>query len=367
VLGLIAANVRRRRARTFLTAAGIAVGVAAIVALLALSTGLNQTAGQLVHLGRADLGLFQRDAADPTSSVLPLSLLSRVKAQPEVSDASPIQLVVNAVPRAPSAIVLGVDPNGFVARLLVITAGHPPSGGRVALGDLLARQLHVAPGGTIRIGGRTFAVAGVYHSGIAEQDTGVITVLSDAQALAGRTSEEATTFAVRANPKTNASQARTELTRAFPNLLAISDPSEAVRAGANSVLISNAVLLIVVLALIIGALAVANTMLAAVLERRRELALLATIGWSARQIGGLVLGEALAVSVLGTAAGLLLGLAASKLLPGALGLGAFITPALTAWGLGRASLIGIAIGAIGAIYPIWRVTRMRSAVALSLT
>jgi putative ABC transport system permease protein len=367
VLALIAANAQRRRARTFLTAAGISVGVAAIVALLALSTGLNQTAGQLVHLGRADLGLFQRDAADPTSSVLPVSLLNRVRAQPEVADASPIQLVVNAVPRAPSAIVLGIDPNGFVARLLVLTAGGPATSGSLDLGDLLARQLHLGTGDKLRIGGRTFRVAGVFHSGIPEQDTGVITVLSDAQALAGRTPQEVTTFAVRVTAETNASQARVRLTRAFPNLLAISDPSEAVRAGANSVLISNAVLLIVALALIIGALAVANTMLAAVLERRRELALLATIGWSARQIGGLVLGEAIAVSMLGTAVGLLLGLAASKLLPRALGLGAFISPVLTAWGLGRACLIGMAIGVIGAIYPIWRVTRMRSAAALSLT
>lgn len=123
-------------------------------------------------------------------------------------------------------------------------------------------------------------------------------------------------------------------------------------------------LLIVVLALIIGALAVANTMLAAVLERRRELALLTTIGWSARQLGGLVLGEALAVSALGTAAGLVLGIGASKLLPGALGLGAFISPVLTAWGFGRAVLIGITIGLVGAVYPIWRLTRMRSVIAL---
>ncbi len=86
VLGLIAANVRRRRARTFLTAAGIAVGVAAIVALLALSAGLNRTAGQLVHLGGADLGLFQRDAGDPTSSVLPLSMLKRLRAESQIAD-----------------------------------------------------------------------------------------------------------------------------------------------------------------------------------------------------------------------------------------------------------------------------------------
>ncbi len=367
MLALIAANVRRRRARTFLTAAGIAVGVAAVVALLALSAGLNQTAGQLVHLGRADLGLFQRDAADPTSSVLPRSLLRRLRAQPEVAEATPIQLVVNAVPHAPGAIVLGLDPDGFVARLLVLTAGRAASPGHAVVGDLLARQLHLSPGARLRIGGRPFEIAGVFHSGITEQDTGVITVLSDAQALAGRTPEEVTTFAVRLTPQTAVARAERQLSEAFPGLSAISDPSEAVRAGANSVLISKAVVLIVALALIIGGLAVANTMLAAVLERRRELALLATIGWSGRQLGGLVLGEAIAVSMLGTAAGLLLGLAASRLLPGALGLGAFISPVLTAWGIARATLIGIGIGAVGAVYPIWRVTRMRSTVALALT
>jgi putative ABC transport system permease protein len=365
MLGLITANIQRRRARTGLTAAGISVGVAAVVALLALSAGLNHKAGELVHLGRADLGLFQREAADPTSSVLPLSLLPKLRAQPEVSEVTPIQLLVGDVHGAPGAVVLGVDPRGFVARLLVVTAGRPPTPGHVAVGDQLAQQLHVHLGSTVRIGSRTLTVGGIFHSGITEQDTGIITALGDAQAIAGRTADEATTFAVRVSPTTTAGQATHALSRAFPNLLAISDPSEATRLGVNSQLISHAVLLIVVLALIIGALAVANTMLAAVLERRRELALLSTIGWSAGQLGGLVLGEAVSVSVLGTGAGLLLGLMASKLLPGALGLSAFIAPDLTVWVLGRAMLIGIATGLVGAVYPIWRVTRMRSVVALA--
>jgi putative ABC transport system permease protein len=155
------------------------------------------------------------------------------------------------------------------------------------------------------------------------------------------------------------------LTRAFPGLQAISTPDEALRAGANSQLISKAVVLIVVLALIIGALAVANTMLAAVLERRRELALLATIGWSPGQLAGLVLGEAVAVSVIGTGVGLLLGYLASGLLPGALGLQSFISSDLTAWTLGRAMLIGVLIGLLGAAFPVWRVRRTWSAAGLA--
>src|SRR5205807_3649821 len=166
MLGLIVANVRRRRARTALTAGGIAVGVAAIVALLGLSAGLNNTAGQLVHLGKADLGLFQADAGDPTSSVLPLSMLPRIRVHPDVVEATPLQLVIGAVRRAPSAIVFGVQRGGFVARRLVLTAGAPAVRGKADVGTLLASQLRLRPGDPIALGHRRFTVAGIYNSGI---------------------------------------------------------------------------------------------------------------------------------------------------------------------------------------------------------
>jgi putative ABC transport system permease protein len=350
-----------------LTAAGIAVGVAAVVALLALSAGLNQAAAQFANLGGADFGVFQADAGDPTSSVLPLTLADRIRAQRGISQVTPIQLVVSAVSHAPGAIVLGVQPTGFAYRQLVITGGNGGLGHEsVLVGTQLAQQLRLRPGSALKVSGHHFIVAGIYHTGLTYENSGAIMSLAAAQALAGRSPDEVTTLAVRVNPQTSIGAVKRELSRAVPGVLIISDPGEASRAGANTILISKAVLFMIVLALIIGGLAVANTMLAAVLERRRELALLATIGWSSRQLGLLVLGEALVVSMIGTGIGLLLGLAASKLLPGALGLGAFITPVLTAWGLGRAVLIGTVIGTVGSLYPIWRVTKMRaSALALS--
>jgi len=367
MLGLISANVRRRSARTLLTAAGIAVGVAAVVALLALSTGLDNTAAEFAHLGKADLGLFQADAADPAASVLPLSLQQRLARQPEVAQVTPIQLVLGAVGGAPGAIVLGLERDGFAARQLVLIRGTLFSPGRIDVGDQLASQLHLSPGSTLRLDRQRFAVAGVYHTGLSYEDDGAVTTLADAQRLAGRAPGEVTTFAVDLNPRYSTAAAERALRRTFPGVTAIADPGQAVRADPTTALISKAVLMVVVLALIIGSLAVANTMLAALLERRRELALLATIGWSAPQLGLLMLGEALAVSLLGTAVGVGLGLAASEGLPGALGLGGFVVPSLTAWGIGRALIIGMVIGSVGAIYPIWRVTRMRSVVALALT
>ena len=249
MLALIVANVRRRMARTSLTAAGIAVGVAAVAALLALSAGLDATAAQLVHLGKADLGMFQADASDPTASLLPLSLLPRVRNEPFVSAATPIQLVTGAVARDQSAFVFGLDPKGFVAGRLVFSAGSGLHAGAADIGDVLAGQLHLRRGNEIRLGDRSFEIAAVYPSGVPFEDMGVITTLADAQALAGRTAGEATTFAVRLQPQTPLQTATRRLRRAFPGVSVISDPTEAIRAGANTELISKAVLLIVVLVL----------------------------------------------------------------------------------------------------------------------
>ena len=57
------ASLRRRPGRAALTALGTGLGIATIVALLAVSDAAKHSAGDLVHLGASDLGLFQKDAA----------------------------------------------------------------------------------------------------------------------------------------------------------------------------------------------------------------------------------------------------------------------------------------------------------------
>jgi ABC-type antimicrobial peptide transport system permease subunit len=58
--GLVLENLLRRKARTGLTIAGVAIGVGLIVALLALTAGVKRTANDLIHVGRSDFGPFQR-------------------------------------------------------------------------------------------------------------------------------------------------------------------------------------------------------------------------------------------------------------------------------------------------------------------
>jgi putative ABC transport system permease protein len=356
VLGLIALNMVRNRGRTVLTAAGIAIGVATIVALLALSQGLKRSVGGLSNLGGASFGLFQSGVADPTASVLPKALLPKVRAQPGVEDAAPIQLVTNAIPDSPASIVFGVRPPSFPARRLVFTSGRLPRPGETALGHTLAERLDLQPGSPLAVKGRRLRVSGIYHSGVAFEDSGAVVDLPVAEALSGRTGG-VTTIAVVLQPTASLDRVTSAIRDSFPGVTTISNPGEAERANPSLEVVTKAVLVIAILALVLGAIAVTNTMAMAVLERQRELALMGAIGWSPRQVAALVVGEGAGVGLVGAAVGVLAGAAVSRLIVNLVGAGDFVTPAVTAWGVGRGFLIGLAIGVLGGLYPAWRLSR----------
>lgn len=354
---LILTNLTRRIGRTVLTSFGVGVGVATIVALLSLSTGLTRAAAGLIDLGGSDVGVFQSGVADPTASLLPLSLVGRLEGNHKVAAATPLLLIVGQVKGSPPSFVFGAQPNGFVARRLIYVAGGPARGRQAVIGSVLASSLHLAAGRTLIVAGHRLPIAGVYHSGVPYEDDGAFLPLGLAQRLSGDPGE-ATTIAVELAPGISKAMAQRSIERQLRHTTVITDPGEAARAGANTVLIQNATLVFIVIALIVGGVSVTNTMAMAVLERQGELALLSAMGWSAGRVAALILGEGVAVSLLGAAVGLLLGVIGSQLLVSVLGAGEFVTPVTTAWGLGRGLLVGISIGVLGGLYPAWRVTRM---------
>lgn len=368
MLSIIFTNLRRRPARTLLTAFGIGVGVATIVALLSFTQGLRRTAAGFVHLGGSDLGVFQASVADPTASLLPQETVARLQSSPLVSQATPLLLIVESIRGDPSAIAFGADPHGFFARQLVLLDGHLPrsESSELLVGDRLAAQRDLVPGSTLEVSGHARRVAGVYHSGILFEDSGAVLALEEARRLSGRPGEE-TDVVVRLKPRVQAAAAARAIERELPGTQAISDPEQALRVGANGTLISKAILVIVVIALIVGVIGVMNTMAMAIAERQSELGLLSTVGWSPARVAALILGEGVAVSVIGAALGLLFGVIGAQELVKALGVSSYVSPTVTAWALGRGLLVGVAIGVLGGLYPAWRVTRMTPLKALSGT
>ena len=358
-------TLRRRPGRTFLTALGTALGIATIVALLAVVGGVKHSAGELVDLGPSELGLFQADAADPTTSILPTSLVTRLEHTHGIAQATPLMLIVNGLRKAPGSIVFGADPHAFLAGGLVFSNGRAAvSGSQIAIGDTLAQQLHTRVGETLTLDHRRFLVSGVYHNGIALQDGGAFIPLATAQALTDR-SDETTSIVVKLAPATGPAAAQRIITRAFPGLEVISDAQQADRAGVSGQLISQFGLVIVVLALVLGGIGVVNTMLMAVIERRSEFALLSAVGFSGPQIAGRVLAESIVTTILGAAIGLLLGVVGAQLLVDALGANTFVSPAVTAWDLGRGLLVGVLLGLLGGLYPAWRAAHISPARVLA--
>jgi putative ABC transport system permease protein len=359
------ASLRHRPGRAFLTALGSALGIGTIVALLAVSAGATQTAGNFIRLGPGEVGLFQKDASDPTTSVLPESLITTLRRQSWVSAAQGLALLVGQLNASPGAVVFGAAPNGFETNRMVFVAGHTyVAPNQIVLGDQLAPQLHAHVGDVLTLAHRRMRVVGIYHLGISEQDQGAFIPLATAQAITGH-SGEVTTIAVKVAPGVRLPAAKRLIASRFPGLLVITDPDEALRAGANGQLIENVTLVIVVLALLIGGIGVMNTMLMSVVERRTEFALLSAVGWSGPQVAGLVLTEGLIVSIAGAAIGVLIGIVGAQLLIHALGAAPFVSPRVTAWVLGRALLIGVLIGVLGGLYPAWRAAHLSPARTLA--
>jgi putative ABC transport system permease protein len=358
-------SMRRRPGRTLLTALGTALGIATIVALLAVGGGAERSAGQLVDLGASDLGLFQKDAADPTTSILSTGLIQQFDRTPGIASATPLLLLVNDVHRSPPAIVFGAPPSGFLTDRLVFSGGQMyRSPNEIVIGNELAAQLHLGVGGSLTVARHVLRVAGIYHIGVAFQDAGAFIPLATAQAISARPGET-TTIAVKLDPGTKPGVERGVLARRFPGISVIADGQEASREGVNGLLVSKAALVIAVLALLIGGIGVINTMLMAVIERRAEFALLSAVGWSTLQVAARVMVEGIVTTVIGAAIGLLLGVIGARLLVNVLGAQAFVTPHVTAWDLGRALLVGVLIGVLGGLYPAWRAAHVSPAHVLA--
>src|SRR5262245_17327737 len=260
-VGLVRRNLARRKWRTALTAAGVALGVALIVALLSLTTGAKRTATELIHVGRADFGLFQAGASDLTLSRLPASLAAEVDRVHGVAETGRIFLLVTD-----EGLLFGLDPHEFPAQRLVIVRGTRPTGDEALLGDHAAGRLHLGPGERLRLGKREFRVAGVYHTGDAFQDDGIVLPLPVVQRIAGRPLD-VSTIAVTADLGTHPKQLADELEQRFPGTTAVTEPGQAVRIDTSSRVIVDSGWIISLLALIGGGIAGANTIAMSVFER----------------------------------------------------------------------------------------------------
>jgi putative ABC transport system permease protein len=119
-----------------------------------------------------------------------------------------------------------------------------------------------------------------------------------------------------------------------------------------------------ILALVIGAIGVMNTTVMSVFERTREFGVLRAVGWTRARVLGLVMGEAVLISLTGAAVGVAMGFIAIELIQHVPEVVGVFQPDYPAGIFGRALGIAFGMALIGAFYPAVRAALLEPMEAL---
>jgi putative ABC transport system permease protein len=383
--GLASVGLRTRKLRASLSALGIAIGVAAIVAVLGLARSsqallLNEISALGTNLltvtNGTDLAGAPAELPDTAPGMISrLPGVTGVQYTGTVSGASayrsPLVPPVNTNGLAVAASSLGLPAavGTSVAQgsyLNAATAREPV----VVLGAEAAQLMgidRVWPGERIWVGGQWFYLAGILRPATLtpQIDTSVLVGFPAAERYLGLDGHPSEIYVRTVNTQAATTAVDTLLGAQAnpenPNEVTVSQPSDALTAQADAAGAFDTLFLgLGAVALLVGAVGVANIMIISVLERRQEIGLRRALGATRGQIRVQFLAEAILLALAGGVAGDIAGAAATVSYAHAKGWPIVIPPEAWAGGLGAA----LVIGAVAGLLPAIRAARMSPTQAL---
>ena len=355
-------NLWRRPVRTLLTMLGIAIGVAAVVALGALANGMMANYNSSIGLSN-DLLVAQANAYDVLFSSLDENFRDRIQAIPGVETVEPGVYAWIATDEMPFFLLYGYEPDSVALRHYRIVEGKPITGPKqIALGRRAADALKKGVDDTLRLYGVPYRIVGLYETGQGMEESGGTVTLADAQSIA-QWQRKVSLFQVGLRRGTNAEQVIQRI-ETIDKTLSASRASEYQGNETYTAMIQGFAWGIAAIAILVGGLGMMNAMVMSVLERTREIGTLRALGWSRRRVIGMILGEALVLSLSGGLAGIAIGIGLTELAATIPGVGGFMegayTPGLFLQGLLTALLLGL----VGGLYPARHAANLQPVEAL---
>jgi putative ABC transport system permease protein len=379
---LASVGLRTRRLRAALSALGIAIGVAAIVAVLGLSS--SSSAGLLAEIDRLGTNLLtvtNGQTLEGGTAKLPLdapAMIGRIGPVTEVQQTGSTDAKVYRSPLIPAihtnalsvqAASLGLPATvgTTVARgryLNAATARLPVA----VLGAAAAQRLGIVrifPRERIWVGTQWFYVAGILRPAVLapEIDSSVLVGFPAAKRYLGFAGNPTTVYVRSETSQVAAVQSVLAATAnpEAPNEVNVSQPSAALTARAAAKSALNGLFLgLGAVSLLVGAVGVGNIMLIGVLERRSEIGLRRSLGATKGQIRTQFLAESILLALLGGAAGVSAGALATAIYASTKNWQVVVPVTAWAGGLVAATLIG----ALAGLLPAIRAARMSPTEAL---
>ena len=365
---LISRNLWRKKARSLGLAFAVAIAVMAVVTLDVTSSGLEQSAASIISVGKADFTVAQKGASDTLSSTIDKQELTRIGQTPGVASAVGVLVETQDLNADnPVFIEIGINPGDLPAFGVKVVAGRSYSGtatNQVMLGWRAAANFGLHVGDRFSANGTSNTVVGIYSTGNSFGDAGAMFPLPALQGY-NRLPGIVTLAFVKVTPGGSVAGVAARVAYDQPQLTTIRTASQFGRADQNLVYLQAAVNGSTVLAILIGAVIVGNTMLLSLFERTREFGLLRAIGWTRRRTVSLLLGESLLLAVLGAAIGVGLSFTVAAGLSQLPALKGILHPNFTEGAFWRALFTALVMTLIGALYPTIRAALLSPLKALS--
>jgi len=368
MISLILHNIWSKKARSLGLAFAVAIAVMAVVTLDVTSSGLEQSAAAIISVGKADFTVAQKGASDTLTSTIDRQELAKLQETPGVANVVGVLVETEHVNADnPVFIEIGIDPGDLAAfgvRVVRGTAYPATAAHQMMLGWRAAANLGLGVGDRFNANGTTNTVVGIYSTGNAFGDAGAMFPLPALQGY-NRVPGLVTLAFVRVTPGASPAKVAAHIDYAQPELTTIRTASQFGRADRNLVYLQAAVNGSTVLAVLIGAVIIGNTMLLSLFERTREFGLLRAVGWSRQRTVSLLLSESLLLAVLGAMIGVTLSFAVATGLSQLPQLKGILHPNFTEGAFWRALFTALAMTLIGSLYPSIRAALLSPLKALS--
>jgi len=366
-LTIVIRGLWRRPVRTALTLAGISVGIAAVVALVGMSSGYEKSVDKQLEVIGIDI-VVGNISGGVTPKPFDATAEEKVAAVPGVQETTSLLMQMLGVEDAPMMMVSGRKWGGFTWDQMTVVEGRMPRDDEdpvVMLGTLAAEVLQKKVGDTVLIEAEEFEVAGIFDGHSVVENGAILLSLTQFQRAVGLEGK-INIIDVRVEPgstKESIAALCAEIDKVLPETRAMV-ARDVVGNSMGYRIVKAMSWSTSLLAIVVGSLGVMNTMLMTVFERTHEIGILLALGWKRSRIVLLVLCESAILGFLGGILGVLLGWATIAVLKTTPAIKGMLEPDLGPDLVLKAIAIAVVVGIVSGLYPAWRSSRMTPSLAL---